>query len=91
MEKKNDKVIIDQKEVENFNDSLSEFNVELKERLSELKDNSNEVFFMEDLHKGLKIELHSRRFSAEQLANLGIASFNFLESKRQLNKKPLGV
>jgi len=56
----------------------------LKEELDK-----GELFFCEDIKKGLKVELHSRIISIQELTSLGLGTFSWLEGDKKLieNKK----
>ena len=67
---------------------IGQFNEELQSKTNEIKNLPTiEQSFIEDLSCGLRINLISKVFNAEQLTNIAIQTYSFLKEQKNSNKK----
>ena len=66
-----------------INESLTTFNQNIKQRIREFAEADNqEIVLLRDLSRGIEVELHSRKISADKLLFNAQEGFKFLESRR---------
>ena len=75
-----------EEDLEETNNTFQKFSKELKERINEMSArDKSEVCLLQDIGRGLQVELHSKQLNIIDLANVGIQTFDWLQNQRGLN------